>query len=82
MEGRIPGVYITNLPRDIDHRSIFEHFKRTWGLTITGVKLVSQDRHGAAALVDLPDHEAAEQVWPFGCCCCSADQLRQHRSRK
>lgn len=62
MAGRIPGVFISHLPADVDQRRLFEHFKRTWGLNVEGIKFMKQSDGYVAALIDLGSHGAAEQV--------------------
>ena len=67
MAGRIPGVFLSNLPFDADPRSIAEQFKRL-GVEVTDIKVLQQGDGEASALVDLPDHATAEQVGRGRCC--------------
>jgi hypothetical protein len=63
MAGRIPGVFVSGLPIDVDQQSLAQHFKRTWDQRVMGIKLLrSSDSDTAAALVDLENQQAAEQV--------------------
>lgn len=62
MSGRIPGVLICHLPGDADQRSLFEHFKRTWGVRAVAIKFISQTDGDVAVLVDLENEAAAEKV--------------------
>jgi hypothetical protein len=62
MAGRIPGVFISHLPGDVDQTSLFEHLKRTWGVRVMEIKFVPQTDGGTAALVDLENEAAAEKV--------------------
>jgi hypothetical protein len=62
MAGRIPGVFISHLPGDADQRSLFEHFKRTWGVRVMGIRFFPQSGGGTAALVDLENEATAEKV--------------------
>lgn len=67
--GRIPGVYIKNLPGDIDRHSILETFQHTWGdsVQVLDVKIIRHNYgQDATALVDLQDQQAADQVWDGG----------------
>jgi hypothetical protein len=62
MAGRIPGVFLCQLPGDVDQQSLADHFKRTWGLYVQVIKLMDQLDGSCSALVDLDSQEDADQV--------------------
>jgi hypothetical protein len=63
MAGRIPGLFVSGLPGDVDQQTLLQHFKQTWGLRLMEIKLLRHsDSDTTAALVDLENKEAAEQV--------------------
>lgn len=62
MAGRIPGVFLCQLPGDVDQQSLADHFQRTWGLYVQGIKLMDQLDGSCSALVDLDSQEDADQV--------------------
>jgi hypothetical protein len=62
MSGRIPGVFLCQLPGDADQQSLADHFLRTWGLYVQGIKLMNQLDGSCSALVDLDSQEDADQV--------------------
>lgn len=88
MSGRIPGVFLSQLPWDADQGSIAEHFLRTWGVRVQGIKLIHQNDDSTSALVDLDSQEAAEQVGgevsaavaPLSCCASCQAALCVHGS--
>lgn len=57
-----PGVFLSHLPPDTQQFALGRHLQHTWGVTVVGIKLIRQADGLVAALVDLEDEKAADQV--------------------